>query len=62
MAGDITTIARPYAEAVFARAQETGQVDAWSEALALLAAIGGDPAMARPDRQPECAAGHACAT
>jgi F-type H+-transporting ATPase subunit delta len=46
MAGDITTIARPYASAVFARAQETGQVAEWSEALALLAAIGGDPAMA----------------
>ena len=47
MAGDITTIARPYAAAVFARAQETGQIQAWSEALALLAAIGSDAAMAR---------------
>jgi len=46
MAGDITTIARPYASAVFARAQETGQVAEWSEALVLLAAIGSDPAMA----------------
>jgi F-type H+-transporting ATPase subunit delta len=46
MAGDITTIARPYAAAVFARAQETGQVQAWSDALALLAAIGADPDMA----------------
>lgn len=46
MAGEITTIARPYASAVFARAQETGQVAEWSETLALLAAIGSDPAMA----------------
>lgn len=46
MAGDITTIARPYAAALYARAQETGQVADWSEALALLAAIGSDPAMA----------------
>ena len=46
MAGDITTIARPYASAVFARAQETGRVAEWSEALVVLAAIGSDPAMA----------------
>jgi F-type H+-transporting ATPase subunit delta len=46
MAGDITTIARPYAAAVFARAQETGQIQAWSDALALLAAIGTDAGMA----------------
>jgi len=47
MAGDITTIARPYAAAVFARAKETGQVQAWSDALALLAAIGTNPEMVR---------------
>jgi F-type H+-transporting ATPase subunit delta len=47
MAGDITTIARPYAAAVFERAQETGQVADWSEALGLLAAIGQDPGLAR---------------
>jgi len=46
MAGDITTIARPYAAALFGRAQETGQVAEWSETLALLAAIGSDSAMA----------------
>lgn len=43
MAGDITTIARPYAEAVFDRAKETGDVASWSEALALLAAVTSDP-------------------
>jgi F-type H+-transporting ATPase subunit delta len=47
MAGDITTIARPYAEAVFARARESGQIDAWSEALELLAAVADSPEMAR---------------
>jgi F-type H+-transporting ATPase subunit delta len=47
MAGDITTIARPYAEAVFARARETDQLDTWSDALELLAALAGDPQMAR---------------
>jgi len=47
MAGDITTIARPYAAAVFARARETGQVDGWSDALGLLAAVGSDAQIAR---------------
>ncbi len=47
MAGDITTIARPYAAAVFERAQETGQVAVWSEALSLLAVIGRDSGLAR---------------
>jgi F-type H+-transporting ATPase subunit delta len=46
MAGEITTIARPYAEAVFERAQETGLVDAWSHALTLLCAVASDPQMA----------------
>jgi len=46
MAGDITTIARPYAEAVFARTRETEQQEAWSNALATLSAIAADPAMA----------------
>jgi F-type H+-transporting ATPase subunit delta len=47
MAGEITTIARPYAEAVFDRARESQQLDAWSEALSLLAALASDPEMAR---------------
>lgn len=46
MAGDITTIARPYAEAVFERAQETGQGGAWADGLALLSAIAGSPDLA----------------
>jgi F-type H+-transporting ATPase subunit delta len=43
MAGELTTIARPYAEAVFERAKETGQLDTWSTALGLLAAAATDP-------------------
>jgi F-type H+-transporting ATPase subunit delta len=46
MAGEITTVARPYAEAVFARAKESGQVDAWSQALGLLSRVAADPRMA----------------
>jgi len=46
MAGDITTIARPYAEAAFAQARENRQVDTWGNALATLSAIAADPTMA----------------
>lgn len=52
MAGDITTVARPYAEAVFERAKETGQLDAWSEALALLAAVTSDARLAEQIANP----------
>jgi len=45
MAGDATTIARPYAEAVFARAVETGKLDLWSDMLELLAMAVRDPAL-----------------
>lgn len=45
MAGDATTIARPYAEAVFARADESGKLDLWSEMLELLVAVVKDPTM-----------------
>jgi F-type H+/Na+-transporting ATPase subunit alpha len=46
MAGELTTIARPYAEAAFEHAKESGQIDAWSEALTLLASVTSDPQMA----------------
>jgi F-type H+-transporting ATPase subunit delta len=39
---DNHTIARPYAEAAFARARETGRLDAWAEALALGAELMAD--------------------
>ncbi|MCF7982890.1 MAG: F0F1 ATP synthase subunit delta [Thiohalocapsa sp.] len=46
MAGDSTTIARPYAEAAFDVAKQRGALDAWSETLATLAAIVEDPQIA----------------
>ncbi len=46
MSQDLTTIARPYAEAVFARARETGKLDEWAGTLAFLAAVAADGAVA----------------
>jgi len=46
MSGDSTTIARPYAEAIFARADETDKLDLWSEMLGLLSSVVQDPIMA----------------
>ncbi|MDF1527653.1 MAG: F0F1 ATP synthase subunit delta, partial [Sedimenticola sp.] len=46
MAGETTTIARPYAEAVFSRANETDTLGQWSETLEFLAAVVGDSTMA----------------
>ena len=37
MAGHATTVARPYAEAVFERARETGRLGEWAETLQFLA-------------------------
>jgi F-type H+-transporting ATPase subunit delta len=45
MAADVTTIARPYAEALFERAVETDQLDLWSDILGLLAGAVRDPAL-----------------
>ncbi|PVV11519.1 MAG: F0F1 ATP synthase subunit delta [gamma proteobacterium symbiont of Ctena orbiculata] len=39
MAGEATTIARPYAEAVFARAEESGKLDIWSDMLSFLTSV-----------------------
>jgi len=46
MAQEKTTIARPYAEAIYGRAQETDKLDLWSDMLALLAAAASDPEVA----------------
>ncbi len=46
MAVENTTIARPYAEAVYERARETNSLDAWTEALELLAGVVVDPQLA----------------
>ena len=39
MAGENSTIARPYAEAIFSRASDSNKLDQWSDTLGLLAAI-----------------------
>jgi F-type H+-transporting ATPase subunit delta len=46
MAGDITTIARPYAEAAFAAGRESKEIEAWSEALDLLGTIAANSELA----------------
>ncbi len=46
MAVDATTLARPYAEALFSRAEETNSLDGWSDTLELLAVVAQDQAMA----------------
>lgn len=40
---EVTTIARPYAEAIFSLADKAGALQAWSEALARLAAVAAAP-------------------
>jgi F-type H+-transporting ATPase subunit delta len=40
---EFTTLARPYARAAFELAREKGRFDEWSDQLALLAAVVGDP-------------------
>ena len=53
MAGDATTIARPYAEAVFQRAVETDKLDLWSEMLGLLGTAVADPMLSEVLVNPE---------
>ncbi|MET0089766.1 MAG: F0F1 ATP synthase subunit delta [Candidatus Thiodiazotropha sp.] len=45
MAGEATTIARPYAEAVFAHAHGAGKLDLWQEMLEFLASVVQDEAL-----------------
>lgn len=52
MAEDAATIARPYAEAIFTRAEETGELTTWSDMLSLLAQLTQDPSLARVIRDP----------
>ena len=42
---DFTTTARPYARAVYQQATETSSVDAWGDALSLMATVASDAAM-----------------
>lgn len=43
---ELITVARPYAQAVFKRAQETGRLAEWSAELQFAAAIAAEPRMA----------------
>ncbi|MEJ2404728.1 MAG: F0F1 ATP synthase subunit delta [Candidatus Thiodiazotropha sp.] len=52
MAGEATTIARPYAEAVFAHADETGKLDLWQEMLSFLAAVVEDESLVQTVSNP----------
>ena len=42
---DISTLARPYARAVFENAREKSSQQNWSEALALMSVVASDPTM-----------------
>src|SRR4030065_716270 len=50
-----TTLARPYAEAVFRLAQERKTLKAWSEMLQLAAAVAADPQVAAVTDNPRVA-------
>ncbi len=52
MAQEATTIARPYAEAVFAVAKEDGTLDQWSEMLDFVASLMQDGTMQRLVNEP----------
>jgi len=43
---ELTTVARPYAQAVFERAQQTGRLADWSAMLQFAASVAADPTMA----------------
>lgn len=53
---ELTTLARPYAKAVFAEASEKGALDAWSADLALLAAVVADATVAEVLKRPSLSA------
>ncbi len=52
MAAENTTVARPYAEALFNRALESKKLDQWSDALALLSAVASDDQIAAINANP----------
>jgi F-type H+-transporting ATPase subunit delta len=54
---ELTTIARPYAEAAFALAQEANALPAWSSMLRYASAVVADPALARSLDNPKFTAG-----
>lgn len=52
---ELATLARPYAEAAFKRAKQTGNTGAWADSLAFLAAVVQDPDMAAIVNNPRIA-------
>ena len=54
---ELTSLARPYARAAFESARDSNQLDQWSEALNLLAAVTADPDMIRVLKHPGLTAG-----
>jgi F-type H+-transporting ATPase subunit delta len=54
---ELTTIARPYAEAAFALAREGNALSSWSSMLRYASAVIADPAMARSLDNPKFTAG-----
>ncbi len=54
---DLTSIARPYAKAVFQQAQASKSLEQWSEQLALLVKITDDPQMRPFLQRPEAGSG-----
>jgi F-type H+-transporting ATPase subunit delta len=52
-----STLARPYAEAVFELAQSSGELDRWSEMLAFAAAVAGDESIRALDANPKVGRG-----
>ncbi|MBE0484113.1 MAG: F0F1 ATP synthase subunit delta [Bacterioplanes sp.] len=53
---ELTTLARPYAKAVFAEAQEKNALDAWSSDLALLSSVITEPTVIKVSGHPSLSA------
>ena len=50
---ELTTLARPYAEAAFKRAKETGSTEKWSDQLAFLSSVMSDDQMKKAASNPK---------
>lgn len=50
---ELTTLARPYAEAAFKRAKETGSTEKWSDQLAFLSSVMSDDQMKKAVSNPK---------
>src|SRR3954471_18616150 len=54
---ELTTIARPYAEAAFRLAQDNNALPVWSQMLRLVSSVVADPSVARALDNPRLSAG-----